>query len=956
MRKPLVIALLLAAALPQSAQATSASRTLSVPVGVRDGRHVAAFEIEVLVSTKAASVSGLVVSGRRPQTLGPAAYRRGTVVSAFARSADGRLLGRIVLDARRHGRIDVRLLNAVFFDRSGHRVRTSLTRSRFTVVRPGKNTRYWPPPGHSDTRAFPAGASVTDFNADGVIDDADLASAKLQWAVARQRGLLRTTDRLKDANGDGRVDVGDVQSVFANLGLRLRPVVTPAAPAPPATGLVVTTNGDEPDADGTDGRCLTTAGSCTLRAAIAEANQHVGPDVITFAIPTATEPPTLRLGSSLPPITDPRLTIDGYSEPGARQNAAPLVFDGVPGLTIQGAGAAQGAVAFLVTTTGVVIRGLHIVDVWRPIWLSGPNSRANIVQGVIAEGGDAGVLIDGGANANQIGVPTLAGRNVLGRFTRGVDLYGVGTSGNVMQNNLIGVAPAGTSTWPILSDGVDHNFGASGNLTGGDGPLERNVIAAGYNTGVEISHGWNFPLGPRVDGSEPYQLKDNRVIGNLIGFTPDGRSDPTFVDGRCYLQFCTADNGDGVNVIDGAVRTVVRDNWIAGVRNGILVSAEATQGTVIRSNHLGVSPLGELAPSQQFGVRIELGASAVTLEDNTIASTLSGIAVVSNVNFVMTSGVKARRNVITQTSPRAIDLAGSNHGLGAPNLVRATTVLAAGTACAGCTIDLFRGTRSSPTTYLGSGDAGAGGDFLVTLPLGTVAPGDAVTATVTTPDGETSELSAAGTVTPGETPRFSDDFARVATNGLGGAWTNAGLASLLASDQQARITTQSGGTATGATATIADPSISVIATVRAEKAAIDGRQFAYVGVRAQGGSEYRGTLRAEPDGHVYAAITRRDANGDTDLAAQVPVGSVSSLADAPLRVRIEASGLEPTRLRFRVWRADVPEPAQFAIEATDDTPALQHAGSIVLRAFLAPSATNGPITTTFDDVAVWSLS
>jgi CSLREA domain-containing protein len=83
-----------------------------------------------------------------------------------------------------------------------------------------------------------------------------------------------------------------------------------AAPGPVhAATLVVNSLGDEPDA-AINGNCLTALNTCTLRAAIQEANVIGGPDTITFSVAGMAV-----LGSSLPPITDP-LTIAG---PGSSQ-------------------------------------------------------------------------------------------------------------------------------------------------------------------------------------------------------------------------------------------------------------------------------------------------------------------------------------------------------------------------------------------------------------------------------------------------------------------------------------------------------------------------------------------------------------------------------------------------------------------------------------------------------------
>lgn len=83
-----------------------------------------------------------------------------------------------------------------------------------------------------------------------------------------------------------------------------------------AASLVVTTTTDQADAAPGDGACRTAAGSCTLRAAIQEANARSGPDTITL------------------PAGRYSISIDGDDD-----NAAAGDFDVADDLTIVGTGA-----------------------------------------------------------------------------------------------------------------------------------------------------------------------------------------------------------------------------------------------------------------------------------------------------------------------------------------------------------------------------------------------------------------------------------------------------------------------------------------------------------------------------------------------------------------------------------------------------------------------------------------
>jgi CSLREA domain-containing protein len=72
-----------------------------------------------------------------------------------------------------------------------------------------------------------------------------------------------------------------------------------------ATTFVVNSTGDQPDDNTANNVCHTAVGTCTLRAAIQQANATAGTDIIQFAI-TGAGVHTIQPASSLPSITDIR--------------------------------------------------------------------------------------------------------------------------------------------------------------------------------------------------------------------------------------------------------------------------------------------------------------------------------------------------------------------------------------------------------------------------------------------------------------------------------------------------------------------------------------------------------------------------------------------------------------------------------------------------------------------------
>jgi hypothetical protein len=99
----------------------------------------------------------------------------------------------------------------------------------------------------------------------------------------------------------------------------------------------------------------------------------------------------------------------------------------------------------------------------------------------------AGVTIFNGATANTIGGTTLAARNVISGNYIGAVVGNAGTSGNVVQGNLIGVNVNGRIALPNTYVGVVVSNGATNNLIGGTSPGAGNLISANLQYGVSLT-------------------------------------------------------------------------------------------------------------------------------------------------------------------------------------------------------------------------------------------------------------------------------------------------------------------------------------------------------------------------------------------------------------------------------------------------------------------------------------
>lgn len=99
----------------------------------------------------------------------------------------------------------------------------------------------------------------------------------------------------------------------------------------------------------------------------------------------------------------------------------------------------------------------------------------------------AGVTIFGGATSNTIGGTTIAARNVISGNYIGAAVGNPGTSGNVVQGNLIGVSVNGRTAIANTYAGVVVSDGATNNLIGGTIPGAGNLVSANLQYGVSLT-------------------------------------------------------------------------------------------------------------------------------------------------------------------------------------------------------------------------------------------------------------------------------------------------------------------------------------------------------------------------------------------------------------------------------------------------------------------------------------
>ncbi len=740
---------------------------VTVAVEFRLGKSVAAVDGRLYFDTSAAEVVGLAPVGGGT-AFPPVEISGGVAVGAYGlKSEGGQTVMRVVVAPRTSGRLQLRLVIDAAADAMGNRLAVS-GRRRTGTLRVGDGGQLVvAPAGGARLIALRPGGKTRDLIVDGHIGPMDMDVVRVGWELARANEIAcgASADAQADANGDGCVDIVDVQAVAASqgrviaaplassqTGLTFEPAVTALAVSAGPT-FVVDSTLDNPDATPGDGLCADSSANCTLRAAITESNWWRGDNRIEFNLP-GIAPVRIQLTNTATLLIQNRtgsLTIDGYSQPGAHANTAQFGSNAVMGVEIRGFGNSPRKPGLRITSPNNTIRGLLLNNHWRAIVVDGPDAQYNRIVGnwvgfntngsTASYNGDNNILLSSGASNNVVGAPSLADRNVSGRAVHAIGIYGPGTNGNVLQNNLLCTTPSGTST-AQCNTGIDHNFGPKFGLVGGTGPNERNIIGRTSLNGIEYSHGWDPD---RIDTTATWQVNNNQAIGNWIGFRGDGSYDATFRSAQNNPG--TADNGNGVNVYDGSNFNLIEGNYVASVWDGIQTMSPNATGNIIRGNIIGMSPLGQPAPLTRYGIVARLHTRGHFIESNVIRNT-AGVALAltdPDVRFVRLS-----RNIVMDTAAAAIYLAphpadpstGANNLLAPPLITSATTIFVAGTGVVGATVEVYRASRPAgqsglPVEYLGAAFVAPTGAWSlpVSIPEGTV-----VTALQIHPSNDTSAL------------------------------------------------------------------------------------------------------------------------------------------------------------------------------------------------------------------------
>ena len=231
------------------------------------------------------------------------------------------------------------------------------------------------------------------------------------------------------------------------------------------------------------GAALCDAFSCSLRAAMVDANANPGSDAISFDIP-GSAPHTIQPAPALPAVADP-VTLDATTQPG---------FDGTPVVELDGSLAGEGA------------SGLEIA----------PSGSGSTVRGLIVTSFPMnGITIE----ADSLNVE-LTGNSIHSNVGLGIDLEGPGDSGDGVTANDVGDGDTGANSlqnFPLLSS-VD----SGGGQTTVQGTLDTETGMGAYR--LEFFSSTSCDSSGNGEGSTYLGTEDLIVDSSPRSFTFTGAS------------------------------------------------------------------------------------------------------------------------------------------------------------------------------------------------------------------------------------------------------------------------------------------------------------------------------------------------------------------------------------------------------------------------------------------------
>jgi titin len=358
-----------------------------------------------------------------------------------------------------------------------------------------------------------------------------------------------------------------------------------------------------------------------------------------------TVPFTIAPLSALPTITDP-VVLDGTTQPGYStspliQISGSLLAANTDGLLITAGGSTvRGLAINSCPRDAIRIESLGTNIIQGNFLGTDPSGRLALANG------EGGILING-SPGNLIGGITAAQRNIIsGGNQVGIYLLSSGAIGNVISGNYIGVSATGLSALGNVNNGLEISQ-ASSNIIGGTSPGAANVIAGNGESGIYLltagttgnviegniiglNASGTAAIANTRDGVTIYGVAGNSVggtaasAGNIISgnggagvyiLTP-GATNNTVLGNKIGTdetgELPLPNQGNGV-IIDGVPGNVIGGtnagsrNIISGNdQNGVLIISAGASNNLVQGNFVGVDSAGSHPlPNTYDGVTVD---------------------------------------------------------------------------------------------------------------------------------------------------------------------------------------------------------------------------------------------------------------------------------------------------------------------------------------------------------------
>jgi hypothetical protein len=377
-------------------------------------------------------------------------------------------------------------------------------------------------------------------------------------------------------------------------------------------------------------------GVTSLREAICAANNNGVPDTITFDL-TCDPYCVIEPEVALPIIIDDHTTIDGGGTPATETTPATfeIVLWGHNvinhnGLTIASAdNVIKGLLFYEFGINGIAIAGQYA---------TGNEILGNclgIPDQTSFEGGNrgSGVFISLGASDNTIGGDTPAERNIIsGNDLDGVSIHGPNSTGNIVSGNFIGTDQTGTIAVPNTMNGVRIYGEAHDNTIGGALNGQGNLISANTQNGVLI---YNATSNNVVKNYIGVDVSGTQDLGNdASGIRVEDEASDNFINGNLI----SGNDTTGVRIVDLSIGNIVSSNYIGTDASGTFPLGNNGSGIYVASDFTtigGELPTdGNLISDNSSGITIHHYAAENTLISyNSIGTDKHGNPTLGNRNF-----------------------------------------------------------------------------------------------------------------------------------------------------------------------------------------------------------------------------------------------------------------------------------------------------------------------------------